>query len=71
MDKYRKKAINDDLSKYCILSQKYDYIEVSEWHNGEGFDIDMNGTLIRLTHGQIDAMTHLIKELQYNFKEKD
>ena len=42
MEKYNKKAIFDDLDKYDYLAKESDFIEVTEWHNGEGWDIYIN-----------------------------
>ena len=34
-----RKSVSDDLSIYDYLAKKDDYIEVTEWTNGEGYDI--------------------------------
>lgn len=63
MEKYNKKAIFDDLDKYDYLAKESDFIEVTEWHNGEGWDIYINDTHISLTSGQLDAINYLTKSL--------
>lgn len=43
-----------------------DFIKVSLWHNGEGFDVTINSSgeqRFCLTWGQFKAMKKLIKEL--------
>lgn len=34
-----KKSIYDDLQKYDYLKDKSSFIEITEWTNGEGWDI--------------------------------
>ena len=40
--------ITDDLKKYTYGGKDSDYITLTEWANGEGYDIDINGKLISL-----------------------
>ena len=37
-----RKSINDDLQKYDYLKNKSSFIEITEWTNGEGWDIAIN-----------------------------
>lgn len=67
MQTNNRKSVNDKLSKYCYLTNKEeDFIEVTEWTNGEGWDININDNTISLTIGQLDAINYLTKVLQYN-----
>ena len=72
MEKNTRKAINDDLSKYDYLLNKdeHSFIEVTEWANGEGFDITIEtktvSKLISLTIGELEAINYLTKSLEYN-----
>lgn len=63
MEKYKINAISEDLRKFDYLAKEYDYIEVTEWHNGEGWNIDLNGTVIQLTDGQLKAINYLTQTL--------
>ena len=38
MDKYTKKAVFSNLKKYDFIAGEDDFIEVTEWKNGEVFD---------------------------------
>ncbi len=38
MEHYNKKSVSDDLKKYDHLAKDSDFIEITEWHNGEGWD---------------------------------
>lgn len=65
-----KKSIHDDLKKYCVLAKDNDHIEVTEWTNGEGWDIIINDKIISLTWGELDAINYLTKALAYEKKNK-
>ena len=66
MKKYKLKAISDDLRKYDYLAKENDFIEVSEWNNGEGWNISINDNTFQLTMGQLDAINYLTKTLEYD-----
>jgi len=69
MEQYSRTAIFDKLKNYCHLSEDHDYIEICEWHNGEGFDVEIDGNpgaKFQLTWGQLDALNTLIKKLNKN-----
>ena len=53
------------LNDYCVFSNAdSDYLSVTEWVNGEGYDIDINGRKeFRLTLGEFEAIRKLIKEI--------
>lgn len=61
-----RKSVSDELKKYDHLAKDMDFIEVTEWTNGEGWDIWLNDRLMSLTYGQLEAINYLIKFLDYN-----
>lgn len=65
MEKYKLKSVNDKLNKYNPLVKDDSYIIVTEWANGEGYDIDINGKLIQLGIEELEAINYLIKVLTY------
>lgn len=65
MNVVSRKSINDNLRKYDYLAKENSFIEVTEWGNGEGFDITIDDKVISLTHGQLDAIQYLTLALQY------
>lgn len=71
METYTKKSISDNLSKYDIIRSKEDgdFIEVTEWKNGEGWDITINERSLSLTIGELEAINYLTKSLDYNFEK--
>lgn len=59
------KSVNDKLKKYSPLVKDDDYITVTEWANGEGWDIDLNGKLMQLGYEELEAINYLTKVLTY------
>jgi hypothetical protein len=54
------------LADFDHCGKAEDFIEVSLWHNGEGFDVTLNSNgeqRFCLTWGQFKAIKKLIKEL--------
>lgn len=66
MEITNRKSINDKLTKYDYLAKDNEFIEVTEWTNGEGYDIVINDKIISLTSGQLDAINYLTKSLEYS-----
>ena len=60
METYTRKAVFTDLKKYCHMAKEHDFIEVCEWHNGEGFDVTIGEKSISLTWGEFEALTTLV-----------
>lgn len=66
------------LNKFCHFSmspeRSDDYLEVTEWGNGEGYDVyisDIKGeNSFSLTYGQVIAMKKCIKAIEKSY-EKD
>jgi hypothetical protein len=61
-----RKSISDKLKKYCYLAKEDNFIEITEWTNGEGWDISINDKLFSLTRGEVDAISYLTKTLDLN-----
>ena len=57
------KQKSTDLSLYCHLAEEHSMISVTEWQNGEGFDIDISSKNrnqhFSLTYGEYTALTAL------------
>ncbi len=70
MEKSKRKTVYEDLKKFCYIAKDNDYIEVTEWTNGEGWDINLNDKKISLTYGELNAINYLTKVLEYEFNEK-
>lgn len=71
MEINNKKSVFTELKHFCPYSlTKPDFMEVTEWVNGEGITVTINDNLgnrhFDLTHGQIDALKKCIKTLHKN-----
>lgn len=68
MEKYKRKAIFSYLKDFCHLSDENSYMEVTEWKNGEGFDISifdaMENRIFSMTYGQFDLLKKMVKKLE-------
>ena len=64
-----RKSINDKLKKYNPCFKDSDYIEITEWVNGEGWDINMTCSddfcHISLHRDELEAINYLTKTLEY------
>ena len=69
MEISKRKTISDELTNYDYLAKDHDFIQVTEWSNGEGFDITINEQIYSFTEGQINAMFHLKNHLCYHDKD--
>lgn len=65
-----RKSVSDKLSRFDYLKNKDasdDFIEVTEWSNGEGIDISIESRpLISLSFGELSAINYLTKSLEYH-----
>ena len=57
--------ITDNLKKYTYSGKDSEYITLTEWANGEGYDIDINGKLITLSDSELEAINYLTLALRY------
>lgn len=64
----QRKSVSDSLRKYDYLAKENSFIEVTEWINGEGYDITIDEKMISLTDGQLDAIYYLVETLMFQNK---
>jgi hypothetical protein len=60
----QRRAVFSELKPYCNHSGDNDYIEVTEWSNGEGFDINIDrkrgSEKFSLTYGEWELLQVLM-----------
>ena len=61
------KTIGVELKVFDYLARDSDYISVTEWSNGEGWDIYIGDNHIGLTVGQLRAINVLTSAIDCNF----
>jgi hypothetical protein len=74
VDLRTRKSAFVELKDFCIFSmgdikRKDDYLEVTEWSNGEGYDIYISTKdelKLQLTWGQFHALKKCIKKIEKN-----
>ena len=72
MKKNLRKSVFEDTAKYCYLSKNSDFIEVTEWTNGDGFDVTISErSSFQMTWGEFKLLKKLVKELdKYEDEQK-
>lgn len=67
IEKYDRKTVFAKLKQFCYFADEHDYIEVVEWNNGEGFDVEMSGKLqerFQMTYREFQALKKLVKVIE-------
>lgn len=65
MEMTKVNQITDSLKKYTYSGKDSDYITITEWANGDGYDIVINDKLITLSDSELEAINYLILALRY------
>ena len=60
--------ITDNLKKYTYSGKESDYITLTRWANGDGYDIDINGKLISLSDNELEAINYLALVMRFENK---
>ena len=64
---YKRNAVFSPLKEYDYLAKEHAYIEVTEWKNGEGADINIynhSEQTISVSYGEFKLIKKIIKELE-------
>ena len=67
MEIYKRKAIFSNLKDYDFASKEHSYVEITEWKNGEGIDINAYSHTDRnvsLSYGEFKLIKKLVKQLE-------
>jgi len=65
IESFSRQARSTNLKPYCHHSKDHDYMEITEWNNGEGFDFNISDKkFFSLTYGQWECLQVLV-----NYKE--
>jgi len=69
IQKSSRKSVFVELKEFDLFAKKDDYIEVTEWTNGEGFDVEICGVMnqrFQMTYGAYKALKKLVKTIENN-----
>jgi hypothetical protein len=62
MNTYTRQAAFTELRDFDCLAKPHDFMEVTLWHNGEGFDVTISDDQhFTLSWGQYKALKKLVK----------
>ena len=68
ISEYERKSLFAELKQWCFgYGSEHDYIEVTEWANGQGFDVDIETNQrqrFQLTWRQWEALKHLVNKIE-------
>lgn len=62
----KRRAIFAELKPFCIMAKPNDFIEITEWTNGEGISVNIDSAQVRnfdITWGELEALTALSNKL--------
>jgi hypothetical protein len=65
MKKYNRKSVFKEQNH--LLARPSDFIEVCEWHNGEGFDVTLSENTFSMSYFDFKDLKKLVKELEKNY----
>lgn len=69
---YNRRTVSADLNRFDSLAKEDDFIEVSEWDNGEGWDISIGDDKhFSLTYGELKAVNFLTAMLDINTEDNE
>jgi hypothetical protein len=54
-------SVYTDLREYCHHAKPGEVIQVTDWSNGEGWDITLGNKTLQLTYGEFEAISVLTK----------
>jgi len=58
--RYTRKSVMTNLNGYCHFAKEHDFVEVTQWENGEGWDITIEAEQyprsFKLTDGEMRAL---------------
>ena len=53
------RSITTKMKMFDYIAKESDYITVTEWSNGEGWDICINDNVIQISRGELEAINFL------------
>lgn len=66
IENYKKKAVFCNLKEFDASAKEHSYIEITEWKNGEGFDLNVYNYSVRnisISYAEFDIIKKLVKKL--------
>lgn len=70
METNERKSISCSMKQFNPIASDNSFIEVTEWTNGEGYDVIIDDKQYSLHYSEIEAINYLIKSLEYDTFKK-
>ena len=67
METYDRKSIFSEIKKYDPTAKEHSFIEITEWNNKDGVDINVNNysdRMISLTYTEFELIKKMIKQFK-------
>jgi len=59
IESYSRRSVYTALKEYCHHAKEHDFVELTRWHNEEGFDVTIDDKTYSFTDGQMECMVEL------------
>lgn len=66
MKSYKRETLFEELKKYCSFAKENDFIEITEWESGEGYDVTIsarNERMFSITYGEWILLKKMMKKI--------
>jgi hypothetical protein len=66
IENYNRKAVFCNLKEFDAIAKEHSHIEITEWKNGEGFDLNVynySDKNISISYGEFNVIKKLVKKL--------
>jgi len=66
IEKYKREALFANLKEYDCTAKEHSYIEVIEWKNGEGIDVNIynhSERMVSICYSEFDLIKKMVKKL--------
>lgn len=61
-----RKSINADMKQFNPGAKEGSFIELTEWTNGDGFDVTIDERTFMLSLDELDAINYLVMCMRYD-----
>lgn len=71
IEEFLRKSLSVETKEFCPLAEDDSFVEVTEWRNGEGWDITIDERQYHLTEGELDAINYLVQTIRHNVNKRE
>jgi len=66
IENYNRKTVFCNLKEFDVIAKEHSYIEITEWKNGEGFDLNVynySDKNTSISYSEFNVIKKLVKKL--------